>query len=72
MASRAKMDKMGKMAEKALKEAVKKALAEHRRMGVPAVYMQNGKIVYLMPNGKVVEKPPVRKSAKKIVEHFSR
>ena len=45
MVSRFKTDKMGLMAEKALKEAVKKALAEHQRMGVPAVYMQNGKIV---------------------------
>jgi hypothetical protein len=65
MASRTKIDKMGLMAEKALKEAVKMALAEHQRLGVPAVYMQDGKMVYLMPNGKVVTKPPVRKSAKK-------
>lgn len=65
MVSRTKADKMGLMAEKALKEAVKKALAEHQRMGVPAVYMQNGKIVYLLPNGKVTEKPPIRKSIKK-------
>jgi hypothetical protein len=65
MVSRSKTDKMGLMAEKALKEAVKQALAEHRRMGVPAVFMRNGKMVYLMPNGKVVEKPPLRKSAKK-------
>lgn len=65
MASRSKMDKMGMMAEKALKEAVKKALAEHQRLGVPAVYMQNGKIVYLMPDGKVVDKPTSRKSMKK-------
>ena len=65
MVSRSKTDKMGLMAEKALKEGVRNALAEHQRLGVPAVYMQNGKIVYLMPNGKVVTKPPVRKSAKK-------
>jgi len=65
MASRAKMDKMGLMAEKALKEAVRNALAEHQRLGVPAVYMQDGKMVYLMPNGKVVAKSPIRKSAKK-------
>ena len=65
MVSRSKTDKMGLMAEKALKEAVKKALLEHQRMGVPAVFMQNGKIVYLMPNGKIVAKPPLRKNAKK-------
>lgn len=56
-------DKIGFMAEKALKEAVKKALIQHQKMGIPAVYMQNGKIVYLMPDGKVVEKP---KSSKRV------
>lgn len=65
MVPRSKTDKLGLMAEKALKEAVKHALNEHRRMGVPAVFMQDGKIVYLMPNGKVVSKPTARKSAKK-------
>jgi hypothetical protein len=65
MVPRGKTDKMGLMAEKAFKEAVKKAIDQHKKMGVPAVYMRDGKIVYLMPNGKVVEKPPVRKSAKK-------
>jgi len=65
MVGRSKTDKMGLMAEKALKEAVKKALAEHQRMGVPAVYMQNGEIVYLMPNGKIVKTPPYYKRSKK-------
>jgi uncharacterized protein (DUF362 family) len=65
MVPRNKTDKLGLMAEKALKEAVKHALSEHRRMGVPAVFMRDGKIVYLMPNGKVVSKPTARKSAKK-------
>lgn len=60
-----KTDKIGIMAEKAFKEAVKKALKQHQQMGVPAVFMRNGKLVYLMPNGKVVEKPPVRRSSKK-------
>jgi hypothetical protein len=41
-----------------MKEAVKKALDLHRRMGVPAVFMQKGKIVYLMPDGRVVSNPP--------------
>lgn len=65
MVPRDKTDKLGLMAEKALKEAVKIALAEHQRMKVPAVFMKNGKIVYLLPNGRVVEKPPVRKSVRK-------
>lgn len=60
-----KTDKIGIMAEKAFKEAVKKALKQHQQIGVPAVFMRNGKLVYLMPNGKVVEKPPVRRSSKK-------
>jgi hypothetical protein len=51
-----KTDKMGLMAEKALKEAVVKALEKHKRMGVPAVFMKDGKMVYLMPDGKVVER----------------
>jgi len=65
MVPEGKTDKLGLMAEKALKEAVKQALDEHRRLKVPAVYMQKGKIVYLMPNGKVVDKPSERKSVKK-------
>ncbi|OGB89884.1 hypothetical protein A2625_05500 [candidate division WOR-1 bacterium RIFCSPHIGHO2_01_FULL_53_15] len=65
MVPRDKTDKLGQMAEKALKEAVKGALEQHRRMKVPAVYMRNGRIVYLMPDGRVVNKPNDRKSAKK-------
>jgi len=65
MVSQKKTDKMGLMAEKALKEAVKKALAEHQQMKVPAVYMSKGKMVYLTPDGREVSKPPARKSTKK-------
>ena len=65
MVPRDKTDKLGQMAEKALKEAGKGALEQHRRMKVPAVYMRNGRIVYLMPDGRVVNKPNDRKSAKK-------
>lgn len=61
MIIKGKADKMGLMAEKALKEAVKMALLEHQKNGVPAVYMQKGKMVYLLPNGKVVTTPPRRK-----------
>ncbi len=60
-----KKGKYGAMAEKALKEAVKKALAEHRQMKVPAVYMSKGKMVYLTPDGREVSKPPVRRGGKK-------
>ncbi|MBI5399364.1 hypothetical protein HZB07_01925 [Candidatus Saganbacteria bacterium] len=65
MISKQKMDKYSLMAEKAFKEAVKKALKEHQRLGVPAVFMQNGKIVYLMPNGKIVDKVRQSKRASK-------
>lgn len=65
MTNRPKLGAMGIMAEKALKEAVKKALAEHRRLGVPAVFMQNGKMVYLLPNGKITQKAPAQKITKK-------
>lgn len=47
---------MGAMAEKALKEAVKKAFKKHAQMGVPAVFMKNGKFFYRLPNGKIVQK----------------
>jgi len=62
--SRCKADKYGAMAEKAFKEAVKDALKIHRQKGVPAVFMQNGKIVYLMPDGKIVEKVKIRGKTK--------
>ena len=65
MTAHNKTDNLGRMAEKALREAVKKALDEHKRLGVPAVYMQNGKIVYILPSGKVVSAPPKTKLAKK-------
>lgn len=61
MVPRERGEQLGIMAEKAFKEAVKKALKQHQKMGVPAVFMQNGKIVYLLPNGKITEKAPVRK-----------
>ena len=65
MVPRKRAEQLGVMAEKAFNEAVKNALAEHKKKGVPAVYMQNGKMVYLLPNGKVVSNPPVRKNVKK-------
>ena len=65
MVPRSKTDKYGAMAEKAMKEAVKAALKTHQQKGVPAVFMQDGKIVYLMPNGDVVNKPNGRRKTKK-------
>ncbi|MBI5701599.1 hypothetical protein HZC34_07165 [Candidatus Saganbacteria bacterium] len=64
MATHNKTVDLGQMAEKALNEGVKKALLEHKRLGVPAVYMRNGKIVYLLPSGKVVSTPPKTKMPK--------
>ncbi len=61
MVSRSKTDKYGVMAEKAFKEAVKDAIKEHQRKGVPAVFMRDGKIVYLMPDGKISVKRPAAK-----------
>jgi hypothetical protein len=65
MVPHSKTDKLGRMAEKALKEAVKKALKLHQELKVPAVYMLKGKMVYLTPDGREISKPPVRKNGKK-------
>lgn len=51
-----KIDKYGKLAEKALKEAVSKALINHAKLGIPAVFIKDGKICYQLPNGKIVHK----------------
>ena len=65
MVPRSKTDRCGAMAEKAMKEAVKQALKTHQEKGVPAVFMQNGKMVYLLPNGKVVLKIKGNRKIKK-------
>jgi hypothetical protein len=49
-------EKYGKMAEKALKEAVKEAYKKHAKLGIPAVFMKDGKILYRLPNGSIVSK----------------
>ena len=36
--------------------AVRKAQEENRRLGIPNVYGRDGKIVYEMPDGRVVVK----------------
>ena len=55
-----KKSKDAKIAEKALKEAVADALKTHAKSGIPAVFLKNGKIVYRLPNGKIVNKEPVK------------
>jgi hypothetical protein len=45
--TKANIEKMQADAEKALKKAVKKALARHAAAGVPAVVWRNGKVVEL-------------------------
>lgn len=52
----------GKKAEKALKEAVAKAIEEHRRIGLPVAVMRNGKAVFV-PAEKAMK--VVRESAEK-------
>lgn len=40
---------LGEKAEKALRSAVKKAITEHKRAGVPMVIWRNGKVVKIPP-----------------------
>lgn len=60
-----KKGKYGAMAEEALKKAVKGALKLHQRMGIPAVFMKNSQLVYLLPDGTITSKAPKTKSLKK-------
>ncbi len=46
----------GKTLEKIMNEAIKKAIDKQLKLGVPAVYIKNGKVCYLMPNGQEVFK----------------
>lgn len=43
----------GKIAEKAMREAVKEAIEKQLKLGVPAVFMKDGKICYKMPDGSI-------------------
>ena len=54
------------LAEKAFREAVVKALDFHARMGVPAVFIENGKMLYRLPDGTTVEKLPKKYQRKTI------
>ena len=46
-------------AEKALKEAVAEAIAEHRRNGVPIAIWRNGKVVVVPPDQIIVREGKV-------------
>ncbi|MBU3934173.1 MAG: hypothetical protein KKH11_05875 [Candidatus Omnitrophica bacterium] len=45
-----------KKAEEALKSAVRKAIEEHKRSGVPLVIWQNGKMKLVAPTQKLIRK----------------
>ncbi len=47
-----------KLADKALKEAVKKAIDKQARMGIPSVFIKDGELCYRLPNGKIVKNAP--------------
>jgi hypothetical protein len=42
-------DHRWRQAEAAFKEAVRKAIERHRRLGIPIAYMQDGKVVIVEP-----------------------
>lgn len=41
----------GKIAEKAMNEAIKEATDRQLKLGVPVVFIKDGKICYKMPDG---------------------
>jgi hypothetical protein len=47
-------------AEKALKEAVTEAIAEHKRKGIPIVVWRDGKVVEIAPDRIGVREPEVK------------
>ena len=49
----------GKAIEKIMNEAIKLAIEKQLKLGVPAVYMKEGKICYLMPDGREIYKEDV-------------
>ncbi len=38
--------------------AVQQAKAENKAMGIPEAFCKNGKVFYLLPNGKITSKKP--------------
>ncbi len=51
----------GKTLEKIMNEAIKKAIDKQLKLGVPAVYIKDGKVCYLMPDGREVFKEKAEK-----------
>ena len=51
----------GKTLEKIMNEAIKKAIDKQLKLGVPAVYIKDGKVCYLMPDGREVFKEEGKK-----------
>ena len=43
-------------------KAVRKAQAENRKLGLPNVYSEEGKIFYQLPDGKIATRPPKKLS----------
>ena len=39
-------------------KAVKAAKAENKRLGIPDTFVKNGKVYYILPNGKITSKRP--------------
>ena len=39
-------------------EAVKKAKEENKKLGIPEAFCKNGKVFYLLPDGKITSKKP--------------
>lgn len=60
VSSKRKLDTYSKNAEKALREAVREALIDHKRTGDPVYVWENGKVVKI-PAHKIPFKIPKRK-----------
>jgi hypothetical protein len=57
--------KRGREYQKIGQKAVDKVIAENKRLGISSVFYINGKIQYLMPDGKITAKSPFKKITKK-------
>jgi len=51
---RKNQNNQGRTAEKVMREAVKEAIEKQLKLGIPAVFMKNGRICYKMPDGSLV------------------
>ena len=50
MATKKRKQSLGTLAIRALRQAVKGAVEEHRRLGIPLIVWRNGKVVRLSPS----------------------